>query len=78
MNTENAKTAEAPKDTRGDGLWISVRVDSIRTRSDGRTLRDVRDVETLVEATDQRFSPFVMAATLRALADEIYPPKPQF
>lgn len=70
---------------RDPGLYITVRLDhvkKVRDTSYGYTTERYRtETETLADATEQRFSPAVMAAMLRALADEVYPPKrdlPQF
>ena len=61
------------KEDREPGLYITVRLDSVTKGHDYSRMRDEVRVETLADATDQRFSPSVMAAMLRALADEVHP-----
>lgn len=62
---------------REPGLYITVRLDHVTKRSDPQyPYRDKVRVETLVDADGQRFSPSVMASLLRALADEVQPPRP--
>jgi hypothetical protein len=66
-----------PQEIRPPGFYITIRVDKVAKRYQGNPGFEM-ETETLVDATDQNFTPFVMAAMLRAVADEIYPPKPQF
>lgn len=62
-----------PNEDRDPGLYITVRLDHVTQRRDPQyPYRDKVHVETLVDATDQRFSPSVMASLLHALADEVY------
>ena len=58
---------------RDPGLYITIRLDHVTRRFPQQAWRDETQTEVLAEATDQRFSPSVMGALLRALAGEVDP-----
>ncbi len=65
-----------PNEDREPGLYITVRLDSVGERYNNQRMRTEKAVETLVDATNQRFSPAVMASMLHALADEVHDNRP--